>query len=26
VVRTGRIAMSAEDKGLKVEGKPEVNE
>jgi acetolactate synthase-1/3 small subunit len=26
VVRTGRIAMSTEDKGLKVEGKPEVNE
>lgn len=26
VVRTGRIAMSVEDKGLKVEGKPEVNE
>jgi acetolactate synthase-1/3 small subunit len=26
VVRTGRIAMSMEDKGLKVEGKPEVNE
>ena len=26
VVRTGRIAMSTEDKGLKAEGKPEVNE
>lgn len=26
VVRTGKIAMSTEDKGLKVEGKPEVNE
>ena len=26
VVRTGRIAMSIEDKGLVVEGKPEVNE
>ena len=26
VVRTGRIAMSTEDKGLKTEGKPEVNE
>ncbi len=26
VVRTGRIAMSVEDKGLRVEGKPEVNE
>jgi acetolactate synthase-1/3 small subunit len=26
VVRTGRIAMSIEDKGLSVEGKPEVNE
>ena len=26
VVRTGRIAMSTEDRGLKVEGKPEVNE
>jgi acetolactate synthase-1/3 small subunit len=26
VVRTGRIAMGTEDKGLKVEGKPEVNE
>jgi len=26
VVRTGRIAMSIEDKGLKVGGKPEVNE
>ncbi len=26
VVRTGRIAMDASDKGLKVEGKPEVNE
>jgi len=26
VVRTGRIAMGVEDKGLKVEGKPEVNE
>lgn len=26
VVRTGRIAMSTDDKGLKVEGKPEVNE
>lgn len=26
VVRTGRVAMGIEDKGLKVEGKPEVNE
>lgn len=26
VVRTGRIAIGVEDKGLKVEGKPEVNE
>jgi len=26
VVRTGRIAMGIEDKGIKVEGKPEVNE
>ena len=26
VVRTGRIAMGIDDKGLKVEGKPEVNE
>ena len=26
VVRTGRIAMSIEDKGLKADGKPEVNE
>ena len=26
VVRTGRIAMDTSDKGLKVEGKPEVNE
>ena len=26
VVRTGRVAMGTEDKGLKVEGKPEVNE
>ncbi len=26
VVRTGRIAMSIEDKGLNTEGKPEVNE
>ena len=26
VVRTGRIAMGTDDKGLKVEGKPEVNE
>lgn len=26
VVRTGRIAMSTEDEGLKVGGKPEVNE
>lgn len=26
VVRTGRVAMSTDDKGLKVEGKPEVNE
>lgn len=26
VVRTGRIAMGIEDKGVKVEGKPEVNE
>ena len=26
VVRTGRIAMGVEDKGLKAEGKPEVNE
>ncbi len=26
VVRTGRVAMSTEDKGLKAEGKPEVNE
>ncbi|MDO8525573.1 MAG: acetolactate synthase small subunit [Candidatus Omnitrophota bacterium] len=26
VVRTGRIAMGTEDKGLRVEGKPEVNE
>jgi len=26
VVRTGRIAMSVDDRGLKVEGKPEVNE
>jgi acetolactate synthase-1/3 small subunit len=26
VVRTGRIAMSTEDKGLAVRGKPEVNE
>lgn len=26
VVRTGRIAMGIDDKGLKIEGKPEVNE
>jgi len=26
VVRTGRVAMSTDDKGLRVEGKPEVNE
>ena len=26
VIRTGRVAMSIEDKALKVEGKPEVNE
>ncbi len=26
VVRTGRIAMGTEDKGLRVEGKPDVNE
>lgn len=26
VVRTGRVAMSVDEKGLKVEGKPEVNE
>ena len=26
VVRTGRIAMSTADKGLVIEGKPEVNE
>ena len=26
VVRTGRIAMDTTDKGLNVEGKPEVNE
>ena len=26
VVRTGRIAMGVEDKGLRAEGKPEVNE
>ena len=26
VVRTGKIAMGIDDKGLKVEGKPEVNE
>ncbi|MDP2913369.1 MAG: acetolactate synthase small subunit [Candidatus Omnitrophota bacterium] len=26
VVRTGRIALGTEDKGLKVDGKPEVNE
>ncbi|MDD5495796.1 MAG: acetolactate synthase small subunit [Candidatus Omnitrophica bacterium] len=26
VVRTGRVAMSTQDKGLKIEGKPEVNE
>ena len=26
VVRTGRIAMSIGDKGLRAEGKPEVNE
>jgi acetolactate synthase-1/3 small subunit len=26
VVRTGRIAMGVDDKGLRVEGKPEVNE
>jgi acetolactate synthase-1/3 small subunit len=26
VVRTGRIAMGIDDRGLKIEGKPEVNE
>lgn len=26
VVRTGRVAMGVDDKGIKVEGKPEVNE